>query len=135
MRVLTACDEHQHVDTKCWVGAPTEYRASKSHQEHDTSCKRDHDIEANAGAERRHYLQLSRLTCSRLALRQAWAMLREMSATSRPARVMWAARQRVDLDRPFLLALWPQVFEQSIAAIQPVATVVARRRVQLLATG
>jgi hypothetical protein len=38
------------------------------------------------------------------------------------------------LDRPFLLALWPQVFERlSIAAIQPVATVVARPRVQLLA--
>ena len=71
MRVLTSCDEHQHADTKCWVGAPTEYRASKSHQEHDTSCERDHDIEANAGAERRHYLQLSRLTCPRLALRQA----------------------------------------------------------------
>jgi len=103
MRVLTSCDEHQHADTKCWVGAPTEYRASKSHQEHDTSCERDHDIEANAGAERRHYLQLSRLTCPRLALRPAGAMLRELSATSRPAGAMWAARQRVDLDRPSCL--------------------------------
>jgi hypothetical protein len=48
MRVFTSRYEHQHGDTKWWCGGGRAYRihSVKVPSEHNTSCKRDHDIAA-----------------------------------------------------------------------------------------